>query len=32
MEFKVGEMVMVRRWEAMEEEFGLNDYGHIDTP
>lgn len=30
--FKVGDKVRVREWEDMVREYGLNSYGHINTP
>lgn len=30
--FKVGEWVRIRDWDDMEQEFGLYDNKHIDTP
>ena len=30
--FKVGDKVRVREWGDMVEEYGLNSYGHINTP
>ena len=30
--FKVGDKVRVREWEDMVEEYGLDNYGRINTP
>lgn len=32
MKFKEGDKVRVRTWEDMEREFGLNEFGDINTP
>ena len=29
-EFHIGDVVRIRDWEDMEQEFGLNEYGSID--
>ena len=32
MKYKVGDEVIVRSWESMEREFGLDDDGYINVP
>ena len=32
MNFKVGDRVKIKSWEAMEKEFGLLEKTHIDLP